>query len=50
MMYGDTHYYGIWVQKDEGHFWICDAHGGDEYIGTTAPTAAQIDCYRAQIS
>ena len=49
LMYGDTKYYGIWVQRNDAHFWICDANGGDEYIGLTAPTEEQIEQYREAV-
>lgn len=47
--HAETKYYGIWVQREVEHFWICDANGNDEYIGTQAPSAEQIDCYRNSI-
>ena len=49
MMIGDTRYYGIWVQKENGHFWIMDANGGEQYIGTHAPSEQDITDYRNAI-
>jgi len=49
VMIGETRYFGIWVQKEEAHFWIADANGGEQYIGTTPPTEAQITEYRDRV-
>lgn len=46
---GDTNYYGIWIQKENEHFWIMDANGGEQYMGTRAPSNTEIDAYRSQI-
>ena len=49
VMMGDTKYYGIWIQKEDGHYWICDANGGDQYFGTIAPTEQQVMEYRNKV-
>ena len=46
IMIGETTYYGIYVQREDGHFWITDETGGDRYCGTTPPTDEQINDYR----
>lgn len=42
----DTRYYGIWIQEENGEYWIQDANGGDLYCGRTMPTDEQVTAYR----
>ena len=45
----ETKYYGIWIQEDEGHWWICAADGNDKYCGPRRPTDADVDAFRDAI-
>ena len=41
-----TRWYGIYVQEQDGHYWIADDNGNDEYCGHTPPTDSMIKQYR----
>ena len=41
-----TRWSGIYVVADDGHYWIMDDYGNDEYIGTSFPTDNKIESYR----
>jgi hypothetical protein len=41
-----TKYYGIYIVEDNGHYWITDSMGGEQYVGTECPAEFQIDDYR----
>lgn len=41
-----TRWYGIYVIQQDGHYWIADDRGGEEYIGTAFPTDERLDAYR----
>lgn len=41
-----TCWYGIYVTFDNGHYWIVDDNGGEEYCGRQYPSDAQLNSYR----
>lgn len=44
-----TKYAGIYVQENDGHFFVIDDNGCDEYMGRAYPAQAAIDAYRNEI-
>ncbi len=45
-----THWYGIHVIQEDGHYWIMDDNGGEEHVGTAFPTGEQLDAYRDAVT
>ncbi len=45
-----TRWYGIHVIQEDGHYWIMDDKGGEEYAGVTFPSDARLDAYRAAVT
>lgn len=41
-----TAYYGIYIQEQDGHYWIVTDCGCDDYYGTTMPSKLQVTEYR----
>ena len=44
-----TKYYGIYVQEEDGFWWIVDDNGGELYFGIVRPTILDVDEYRNRI-
>lgn len=42
----ETAYFGIWIEEQDGEFWIVDANGGEHSIGNDYPTKEQVTEYR----
>jgi len=45
-----TKYYGIWLQTEDGEWWIVDDLGGEQYCGWERPSEAMIDAYRQELT
>ncbi len=45
-----TRYYGIFVQNDNGRFWLYESgNGADQFFGAHYPTEQEIDAFRNNI-
>ena len=47
--YRETKYYGIFIDYEDGNYWISDGLGNDQFFGTAEPTEKDIDEYRERI-
>lgn len=49
IMVSETKYYGIWIQEQNGHYWIFDDEGGNLYCGEVEPTPELVASYRNEL-
>ena len=45
-----TRYIGVHVQREDGHYWIQDDNGNEQYIGQRHPTDCEVDAYVYEIT
>ena len=45
-----TKYYGIYIQVENGDFWLIDDNGNNDFFGKVFPTNVEIENFRNEVT